>query len=136
MKRFDEALASYDRALAVQPNYAEALSNRGWTLHELKRFEEALASYDRALAVRPDYAEALSNGGTALYELKRFEEALASYDKALAVRPDYAQALSNRAPRCVNLSGSRRRWLRSTARLPCGRTMRRRAWFGATLCKG
>ena len=50
----DTALASYDRALKVQPDSAEALFNRGDTLHELKRFEEALASYDRALTVRPD----------------------------------------------------------------------------------
>jgi tetratricopeptide (TPR) repeat protein len=39
--------------------YAEALSNRGNTLHGLKRFEEAMASYDRALKLQPDYAEAL-----------------------------------------------------------------------------
>jgi tetratricopeptide (TPR) repeat protein len=93
--RFDEALASYDRALAVRPD-AEALSNRGVTLRELKRFDEALASYDRALAVRPDYVEALNNRGNTLRELKRFDEALASYDRALALRPDYAEALSNR----------------------------------------
>ena len=29
LKRFEEALASYDRALTVRPDYAEALSNRG-----------------------------------------------------------------------------------------------------------
>jgi tetratricopeptide (TPR) repeat protein len=95
-RRFDEALASYDRALAVRPDYAEALNNRGVTLQELKRFDEALASYDRALAVRPDYAEALCNRGNTLKELKRFDEALASYDRALAVRPDYAEVLNNR----------------------------------------
>ena len=96
LKRFEEALASYDHTLTVRPDYAEALSNRGNTLKELKRFEEALASYDRALTVRPDYAEALSNRGVTLHELKRFEEALASYDRALTVRPDYAEALYNR----------------------------------------
>ena len=62
-QRFDDALASYDRALAVRPDYAEAVHNRGVTLHKLKRFDDALTSYDRALAVRPDYAEALSNRG-------------------------------------------------------------------------
>jgi len=92
----DTALASYDRALKVRPDSAEALFNRGWTLHELKRFEEALASYDRALKVRPDLAEAFCNRGLTLHELKRFEEALASHDRALALRPDYAEALSNR----------------------------------------
>lgn len=92
----DAALASYDRALTVRPNYAEVLSNRGVTLHGLKRFEEALTSYDRALTARPNYAEALSNRGNTLKELKRFDEALTSYDLALTVRPDYAEAHYNR----------------------------------------
>jgi len=95
-RRLDEALASYDRALALRPDHAEALRNRGATLHKLKRFDEALASYDRALALWPDYAEALYNRGITLHELKRFDEALASYDRAVAARPDYAAALNNR----------------------------------------
>jgi tetratricopeptide (TPR) repeat protein len=90
------ALASFDCALAVRPNHAEALSNRGVTLRDLKRFDEALASYDRALTIWPDHAEALSNRGLILHDLKRFAEALASYDRALAVRPNYAIALFNR----------------------------------------
>ena len=101
----DKALASYDRALKVQPTSAEALFNRGWTLHELKRFAEALASYDRALKVRPDLAEVFCNRGLTLHELKRFEEALASYDRALKVRPDYAEALCNRGLTLHELKG-------------------------------
>ena len=64
LKRFEDALTSYDRALTVRPDYAEALSNCGDTLKEVERFEEALASYDRVLMLRPDYAEALSNRAT------------------------------------------------------------------------
>jgi hypothetical protein len=97
LKRFDEALASYEQALAVRPDYAEALSNRGTSLHELKRFKDALASYDHALGVLPNYAEALHNRGVTLHELKRFDEALASYEQALAVRPDYTRAHFNEA---------------------------------------
>ena len=89
-------MASYDKALAIKPDYAEALNNRGIALKELKRLDEALASFDKALAIKPDYAEALNNRGIALKELKRFDEALASYDKALAIKPDYAEALNNR----------------------------------------
>jgi len=58
LNRYDEALASYDRALVLQPDYATALNNRGINLYDLKRYDEALASYQRALALRPDYAEA------------------------------------------------------------------------------
>jgi tetratricopeptide (TPR) repeat protein len=96
LRRFDEALASYDRALAVKRDHAGALCNRGVTLHELMRLDEALASYDRALAMRPDYAEALFNRGVTLQELKRFEEALASYDRAIALQPDQPDAFNNR----------------------------------------
>jgi tetratricopeptide (TPR) repeat protein len=59
LNRLDEALTSYDRSLAVQPNHAEAFYNRGVTLQKMKRLDEALTSYDRALALRSDYAEAL-----------------------------------------------------------------------------
>jgi tetratricopeptide (TPR) repeat protein len=95
-RRFDEALASYDRALALRPDHAEALRNRGAALHALRRLDEALASYDRALALRPDYAEALYLRGNTLHALRRLDEALTSYDRALALRPDYAEALYNR----------------------------------------
>lgn len=103
LQRFDDALASYDRALAGWPDHAETLCNRGVALYELKRFDEALASYDRALAVRPHYAEALCYRGSALLALKRQEEALASYDGALAIQPAYAEALSYRGDVLVEL---------------------------------
>src|SRR5262249_28341355 len=63
LKRFDEALASYDKAIALKPDYAEAFSNRGTALKDLKRLDEALASYDKAIALKPDYADGYMNRG-------------------------------------------------------------------------
>jgi tetratricopeptide (TPR) repeat protein len=96
LQRFDESVASYDKAIALKSDFAEPFCNRGGALQELKRFDEALASYDRAIALRPNYAEAFCNRGLALQELNRFDEALASYDKAIALTPDYAEAFYNR----------------------------------------
>ena len=89
LKRLAEALASYDKAIALKPDYAEAYNNRGIALQGLNRPEEALASYDKAIALKPDYAEAHRNRGNALRDLKRPAEALASYDKAIALKPDF-----------------------------------------------
>ena len=75
-----EALASYDKAIALKPDFAEAYNNRGIALRNMNRPEEALASCDRAIALKPDYAEAYSNRGNALRVLKRPEEALANYE--------------------------------------------------------
>jgi len=58
LNRFDEALARYGRATAVDPNYAEAYFNQGSLLADLRRFPDALACLDKAAALRPDYAEA------------------------------------------------------------------------------
>jgi protein O-GlcNAc transferase len=94
--RSQEALVSYNKALAIKPNHAEALNNRGVALQDLRRFEKALASYDKALLIKPNYAEALYNRGNALQELRRLEEALASYENALAIQPNHVDALNNR----------------------------------------
>ena len=90
------ALASYNRALAVQPNHADALNNRGNTLKELGRLDEALASYNRALTAQPNNAGALNNRGVTLLLLKRLDEAVASFERAATLRPDYAEAHYNR----------------------------------------
>jgi tetratricopeptide (TPR) repeat protein len=66
LKRFEEALASYDQALAIKPDFALAFYNRGITLQSLQRFDEALTSYGRALAINPSYPDALRNRGSLL----------------------------------------------------------------------
>ena len=95
--RLDEALASYDAALALEPNHAVLLYNRGRTLEDLGRLDEALAAYQKALSLNPNYALALNNLGNTLRALNRPDEALAAYDRALGIEPGQTQALYNRA---------------------------------------
>jgi Tetratricopeptide repeat/Glycosyltransferase family 9 (heptosyltransferase) len=61
MRRLADALASFGGALALRPDFGEAHSRRGTTLHEMQRSDEALASYDRAVNHRPHCAEAHYN---------------------------------------------------------------------------
>jgi tetratricopeptide (TPR) repeat protein len=61
LQRYEEALASYDRAITLWPDHADAHNNRGQVLRELERYDEALASYDRALALRPKHVMAHCN---------------------------------------------------------------------------
>ena len=82
LKRNEDALASFEQAIAARPDYPEALNNRGNALVELSRHEDALVSYERALACRPSYADALVNRGQCLVKLNRGDDALASFDRA------------------------------------------------------
>ena len=51
--RFEEALASYDRAIALKPDFAEAHSGRGLALGRLGRHEAALESHARSIELDP-----------------------------------------------------------------------------------
>lgn len=96
MRKFEQAVARLDRAIALNKNYAPAYGNRGLALKNLGRLDEALASCDRA--VKLDAADALSwiSRSNVLHQLKRFDEALASAERALMLRPDHAEAHNNR----------------------------------------
>jgi tetratricopeptide (TPR) repeat protein len=97
LKRFDEALASYDKAIALKGDRDPALLNcRGSVLRNLGRLDEALADLDTAIALRPNLVEAFNNRANVLKELERPEDALKDYDRAIALQPDNADAFNNR----------------------------------------
>ena len=100
---FEEAIASYDKALEIKPDSHKAWFNLGYALDDLGRHEDAIASYDKALEIKPDLHEAWNNRGVALCKLGRFEEAIASYDKALKFKPDSHEAWYNRGLALYNL---------------------------------
>ena len=74
--KLEEAIASYDAALKLRPDYPEALCAGGFLLHQAGKREQALRFYDEALRYRPDYAIALANRGKLLNELDAPEEAI------------------------------------------------------------
>ena len=51
---YEDAIASYDKALQFKPDYHEAWHNRGNALADLGRYEDAIASYDKALQYKPN----------------------------------------------------------------------------------
>jgi len=62
--RDELALASYARALALQPDMVEALVHRGTVLYRMGATGHALADFDLALKYQPDFVPALFGRGT------------------------------------------------------------------------
>ncbi|MBN3869893.1 tetratricopeptide repeat protein [Nostoc sp. JL33] len=100
---FASAIASYDRAIEIKPDYDSAWYNRGVALTNLGRFEQAIASYDRAIQIKPDLHDAWNYRGATLDNLGRFEEAIASYDNAIKIKPDFHIAWIGRGVALDNL---------------------------------
>ena len=89
--------ASYERALAISPDLAEAHSNLGEALRRMGRLSEAVAACERALALRPELAEAHNHLGNALREEGRLEPAISHYEQALRLKPDWPEVHNNLA---------------------------------------
>ncbi|MBW4562510.1 MAG: tetratricopeptide repeat protein [Mojavia pulchra JT2-VF2] len=90
------AIASYDQAIELKPNFYEYWFNRGLTLFHLEHFVEAVASYDKAIELKPDFYKAWYNKGGTLGELGEFDQAIASFEHVIEIKPDFADAWSSR----------------------------------------
>lgn len=47
----EEALAAYDKALKIQPDFGDAWFNKGYVLGSLGRTQEALCVFEKALVI-------------------------------------------------------------------------------------
>ena len=98
LKRTEEALASFDRALAIKPAYPAALVQPRrrfcWTIWAGRG--RRWPRLTRRWRCKPDFAECWNNRGHALRELGRLDAAMASYAKALEQRPELADAMTGR----------------------------------------
>ncbi len=103
LKKFDQAIASYDQALRISPgavfvdrveprskadDYYLWWFNRGTALVDLKRYEEAIASLDQSIKIRPNYSFVWFFKGLALFRLERYEEARSAYRHAILLSPN------------------------------------------------
>jgi tetratricopeptide (TPR) repeat protein len=92
--RLPEAVAEYETALQIEPDFVEARNNLATDLAQMPgRLPEAVAEYQAALRIRPDLATAHYNLANTLARLPgRLPEAIAEYRAALRIRPDYTVA--------------------------------------------
>jgi protein O-GlcNAc transferase len=96
LKRPDAA-ALVGRAIALDPNSAEAHNDRGVILAANGLSAEALSCFERAVALNPSYGEARNNLGRGLRSLGRFNEALVQFEWVLKSAPDSPAAHFNLA---------------------------------------
>ena len=106
LERFEQAIASYDKAIELEPDNERAWIELGFALVQLERLEEAIASYDKAIELKPDNYEAWIRRGLVLGKLERLEEEIESYDKAIELKPDDAQTWFYRGITLVQLGRS------------------------------
>ncbi len=91
---YDEAIACHEKALALAPDYSDALLGRARALQALGRAGEAITCYQALLAKMPDHAPAQLGLATALEASGRHEEAFVRYRSAASLDPRLAEHLA------------------------------------------
>jgi tetratricopeptide (TPR) repeat protein len=76
-------VASYQRAIAADPELVEAHNNLGATYEQLGQPERAALSFGQAIALAPGRAQFHENHARALEAAGRYDDALAAYRAAL-----------------------------------------------------
>ncbi len=97
LKRYDEAVTSYRKAIEIAPGVGEIHNNLGNSLMALGRFAEAADSFTRASAFLTSSPVPLTARATALQALGEVAEAETDCRKALLIDPFFAAAHWNLA---------------------------------------
>ncbi|WP_054469772.1 tetratricopeptide repeat protein [Planktothricoides sp. SR001] len=91
-----EAIADYNQAIKINPQYAEAYIGRGNARSQSGNLSEAISDYNQAIKINPQYAEAYHNRGLAWYKSGNLSEAISDYNQAIKINPQYAEAYIGR----------------------------------------
>ena len=93
---FTNALADFDLAAALRPDFTSALVNRGLARAKLEQYDAAVDDFSRALGLAPGMPEVYFMRGNARFDKGDYPAAIADYGQTLAGKPDHWMARTNR----------------------------------------
>ena len=93
-KQHDEAIEELERAIALDPNNAEALYALASAMTSVGRPNEAIGIIKKAMRLNPHYPERyVYNLGRAYFQIGRYREAIPSLTEALIKNPNFPPVL-------------------------------------------
>lgn len=94
-KMHKEAIATFEKALLLEPNDSRLLNNMGNTYFRMGDPDLAMKTFERALQVNSEDADAYNNMGAVLFGQQKVDAAQQLFIKAIQIRPNYFDALKN-----------------------------------------
>lgn len=84
----DEALADFNKAIKIKPDFTEVYWARGCVKQSKEDFDGALTDYNRVIEMNPKFALAYFMRGLLNYNLHKFTDALADFYKSRELNLD------------------------------------------------
>lgn len=94
-RRWDDAESTYQKLLAIDPNWVDAQNRMGYLSMALGRFAQAEDRFRTYRFVAPDQANPHDSLGELLVLTGRFDEAQRELEAGLHIRPDFCSSYGN-----------------------------------------
>ncbi len=93
---YNHAIKDFSKALAINPNYVDALINRGSAYTQLGRFNDALMDFNHALKFEKKDAELYNKRGEVFIQNNMHDQAIKDFTAAVVLNPLFSDAYLNR----------------------------------------
>ncbi len=91
-EKYTEAVIELEKAIELNPAYADAYNALAVVYHRQKQYQQAIEQYLLAIESNPRHVKARTNLAMIYKERQEFRKALRQLEKALESDPDYAPA--------------------------------------------
>ena len=96
-KEYEAALADFDSAIKLEPQYAPYFINRAFAKYSLDDYFGAMADYDYAVSLDPTNVVARFNRGLLLAQVRDNNKAISDFSFVIEMEPKNVMARYNRA---------------------------------------
>ena len=100
---YDQAIDCFDKAIRIEPSFAEAYCNRGTAYYEKGQYDPAISDFSKAIEINADFAQAYYNRAVAYYDKNEYDKAKQDVQKAQSlgrqVSPEFLKALQEASGR-------------------------------------
>ena len=84
----NKAAEEFQKAIGINPNYADAYHNLGNTYQAMGQLEAAVENYKKALSINPNLWQSYQNMAAIYFNAEQFDLALENIKKALEINPN------------------------------------------------
>ncbi len=95
-KRWNDAIAELQAAVALQPDRADWYFHIGRAFDELGRYDDAVQAYRTCLSIDDQHLHALNHQGVSLHQMGRINEAIGVFERLESVDPTFEPSYCNR----------------------------------------
>ncbi|MDD4954622.1 MAG: tetratricopeptide repeat protein [Candidatus Omnitrophica bacterium] len=93
-KKYDEAIAEFEKALKIDPEFAEGYYGLGYAYCYKNQCDAALPYFEKAIELSPNYADAINGLGYAYGNLGNYDKGIEYYLKTLKIKENNLDALN------------------------------------------